>query len=127
MNMILAIAGGGAIGAVLRHFFGALSLHFFGAHFPWGTLGVNIIGSFFMGILIALFAHYWSPSPELRAFLTVGLLGAFTTFSAFSLDAVTLYERGLILYSFGYIIASVFLSITALYAGLILIRQFFTS
>jgi CrcB protein len=123
MNMILSIAAGGAIGAVLRHFSGSLALLLTGSSFPWGTLGVNIIGSFFMGALISYFASIWTPPPELRAFLTVGLLGAFTTFSTFSLDVVTLWERGQTALAFGYIAASVLLSITALFAGMMLIRQ----
>ena len=126
MNMILAIAGGGAIGAVLRHFFGVFSLKIIGTGFPYGTLSVNIIGSFVMGALIAYFAHHWSPSQEVKAFLTVGILGAFTTFSTFSLDAVTLWERGEQLGAFLYVLASVVLSIMALFAGLFIIRQIYT-
>mgnify|MGYP001328986372 CR=1 FL=1 len=123
MNMILSIAAGGAIGAVLRHFAGSLALSVAGSSFPWGTLSVNIIGSFFMGALISYFASIWTPPPELRAFLTVGLLGAFTTFSTFSLDVVTLWERGQAVMALGYIAASVLLSITALFAGMMLVRQ----
>ncbi len=126
MNMILAIAGGGAIGAVLRHFFGVFSLKIIGTGFPYGTLSVNIIGSFVMGALIAYFAHHWSPSQEVKAFITVGILGAFTTFSTFSLDAVTLWERGEQLGAFLYVLASVVLSIMALFAGLFIIRQIYT-
>lgn len=123
MNMVLAIASGGAIGAVLRHLCGQFALRF-GADFPWGTLGVNVIGSFFMGVLISVFAHYWNPSAEVRGFLTVGILGAFTTFSTFSLDVANLWERGMAMATAGYIIGSVVLSITALFAGLLLVRQF---
>ena len=124
MNMILAIAAGGAIGAVLRHYVGILAISLTGMTFPWGTLSVNILGSFLMGALITYFANAWNPAPEIRGFLTVGLLGAFTTFSTFSLDAVTLYERGALMASMGYILASVVLSIGALFAGMALLRQF---
>ena len=122
--MILAIASGGAIGAVLRHFVSSFALHTGGGDFPWGTLSVNIIGSFAMGILITLFAHLGNPSMEIKAFLTVGILGAFTTFSTFSLDVATLWERGASFVAMGYIMASVMLSIMALFAGMAIIRQF---
>lgn len=125
MSMVLAIASGGAIGAVLRHYFGLLAMHVAGTNFPWGTLGVNIIGSFLMGVLVSLFAHYWNPSQEIRAFLTVGVLGAFTTFSTFSLDVMTLWERGAIYAAAGYVLVSVILSIAALLAGMLIIRQVF--
>jgi len=123
MNMILAIAAGGALGAVLRHFVGLFALRHMGSDFPWGTLSVNVIGSFLMGALIAWFAHSWNPPAELRGFLTVGMLGAFTTFSTFSLDTVTLWERGATMASMGYVLASVVLSIGALFAGMMLLRQ----
>lgn len=123
MYMVLAIASGGAIGAVLRHFVGSAILHFGGSSFPWGTLSVNVLGSFIMGSLIAYFAHTGNPSPEVRGFLTVGLLGAFTTFSTFSLDVATLWERGASLAAMGYIMASIIVSIMALFAGMAIIRQ----
>jgi len=123
MNMILAIAAGGAIGAVLRHLFGAGTALILGTNFPWSTLSVNIIGSFLMGALVTYFALSFNPSQELRAFLTIGLLGAFTTFSAFSLDAFQLWERGAITEMIGYILGSVLLSIGGLALGIILIKQ----
>lgn len=123
MNMILAIAVGGAFGAVLRHYVGLVMLSVAGSNFPWGTLSVNVIGSFAMGVLITYFAESWNPSPEMRGFLTVGLLGAFTTFSTFSLDVAILWERGAALLAMGYIMASVVLSIAALFAGMLIIRQ----
>lgn len=123
MNLILSIAAGGAIGAVLRHYVGVLAMNIAGAQFPWGTLGVNIIGSFLMGGLITYFAIIWNPPQEIRAFLTVGLLGAFTTFSTFSLDVVTLWERGDSIAAFGYVMASVVFSISGLFLGMAIIRQ----
>lgn len=122
MNMVIAIASGGAIGAVLRHLVNRLIPIWGGHDFPWATLSVNVLGSFIMGVLIALFAHHIHPSPETKAFLTVGVLGSFTTFSTFSLDTITLWERGLVLQSFGYIAASVMLSLCALFVGMTLIR-----
>jgi CrcB protein len=120
--MVLSIAAGGAIGSVLRHFAGALA--FFGTAFPYGTLFVNVAGSFVMGVIVALFAHLGNPSQEMRAFLTVGLLGGFTTFSSFSLDAATLYERGQIGAAGLYIALSLILSLAAIFAGLFIVRSF---
>ncbi|MCG8696219.1 MAG: CrcB family protein, partial [Minwuiales bacterium] len=94
--------------------------------FPVGTVTVNIVGSFLMGALVALMALKLSPSPELRAFLTVGLLGGFTTFSAFSLDAVLLYERGAFAAAAAYVAVSVVCSIGGLVAGLQIVRQVLT-
>lgn len=122
MNIVLAIAAGGAIGAVLRHFVGMISLCLMGSNFPWGTITVNVLGSLIMGMLITYFVLHWNPPQEIRAFLTVGLLGAFTTFSTFSLDTVTLWERGASMAAAGYIMASVILSILALMLGMIIIR-----
>lgn len=126
MNLVLAIAAGGALGAVGRHFVGAAALRLFGSGFPVGTVTVNIVGSFLMGALVALMALKLSPSPELRAFLTVGLLGGFTTFSAFSLDAVLLYERGAFAAAAAYVAVSVVCSIGGLVAGLQIVRQVLT-
>jgi len=122
MKLILAIALGGAFGAVGRHYVSAGLVSLFGHGFPWGTLTVNVAGSFIMGALIEIMALAWSPSLEMRALLTVGMLGAFTTFSTFSLDVVTLYERGATLVVAVYVAASVALSILALFAGLRLMR-----
>ncbi len=124
MKLVLAIALGGAIGSVLRHYAGKAALLALGPAFPYGTLFVNVVGSFAIGILIAWFAHQNAVSNELRAFLTVGLLGGFTTFSTFSLDAVTLMERGETMTAFFYILASVLVSIAAVFSGLFLVRQF---
>ena len=123
MIMVLSIAAGGAIGAVLRHFINVGAVSFFGHGFPWGTMIVNILGSFIMGALIAFFSHVWQPSQEVRAFLTVGLLGAMTTFSTFSLDTVILFERGDYIAMMAYSGFSIFFSVTALFAGLLIVRQ----
>lgn len=122
--MILSIAAGGAIGAVCRYGVNIGAVSIFGHGFPWGTLVVNIFGSFIMGVLVALFAHLGNPSQELRAFLIVGLLGAMTTFSTFSLDMVTLFERGDYMMTAVYSGASIFFSIAALFAGLFIVRHF---
>lgn len=122
MKLVLAIALGGAIGAVGRHYVSVAMTVLVGHGFPWGTLVVNIVGSFLMGVLIETMALTWSPSAEMRALLTVGVLGAFTTFSTFSLDVATLYERGTPLALAVYVAASVAISILALFAGLRLMR-----
>lgn len=124
MYMIAAIAAGGAIGSVLRHYAGKAALTMIGSGFPYGTLFVNVFGSLVMGVLVGLFANTMNPSQEMRAFFTVGLLGGFTTFSSFSLDVVTLYERGEFLSAALYIILSLALSLAGIFAGLFLTRSF---
>ena len=122
MQVVFAIAAGGAVGALARHFLNSGVAHFMGTSFPWGIFVANILGSFLMGVMISTFAHLGNPSQALRAFLTIGMLGAFTTFSTFSLDSVTLIERG----SYGpaafYIIGSVALALAGLVAGMALMR-----
>jgi CrcB protein len=122
MKLVLAIAIGGALGAVGRHYVSVAMTLIMGHGFPWGTLVVNVAGSFLMGVLIETMALVWSPSLEMRALLTVGVLGAFTTFSTFSLDVATLYERGAPIILAIYVAASVGISILALFAGLRLMR-----
>ena len=123
MKLILAIAVGGAIGAVGRHVVAGQVLKLAGSGFPWGTVVVNVVGSFIMGALIETMALKWSVGLELRAFLTVGVLGAFTTFSTFSLDVALLTERGTLFGALGYVLISVIASIGALFAGLLLFRH----
>lgn len=118
MNMILAIAAGGALGAVGRYLAVLAVGRWLGESFPWGTLAVNVTGGLAMGLLAGLGAHAWQPSPELRAFLLTGMLGGFTTFSAFSLDVALLWERGEVAAALAYVLASVVCSVGALFAGL---------
>jgi fluoride exporter len=125
MNMLLAIAVGGAVGALGRHFVNVGVAAWIGLGIPWGTLTVNIVGSFAMGVLVHIMATTWSVTPEIRALLTVGGLGAFTTFSTFSLDAIVLYERGQVMFAAGYVLASVVGAIGALFIGLRLARVVF--
>lgn len=125
MKTVLMVALGGATGAVARYLVGVGATRFIGTGFPWGTLIVNVVGSFIMGALIAALALRYSVSNEMRAFLTVGILGGFTTFSAFSLDFAVLMERkdfGLAMFYLG---SSVGLSILALFAGLSVARTVF--
>jgi CrcB protein len=123
MQMILSISIGAVIGALSRYFLIGFTGKLLGTSFPWGTLLVNVLGSLLMGILVELFALKWSASQEVRALLTVGLLGAFTTFSTFSLDVALLIQKGENISAFTYSLASVILSVAALFAGLHLIRN----
>jgi len=120
--MALAVFLGGGLGAIGRYLVGVQALRLLGAGFPWGTLAVNVLGSFAMGALVGAFALAWSPSQELRAFLTVGLLGGFTTFSAFSADTMLLVERGEGGLAVLYVAASVGLSLGAILLALRLTR-----
>lgn len=122
MKMLFAIAMGGALGAVARHGVNIAAYRLIGPGFPAGTLAVNVAGSFAMGVLIGLFAMHWSVSQEARAFLTVGFLGAFTTFSTFSMDVAVLVERKASALAALYLGGSVLLSIAALFIGLALVR-----
>lgn len=116
------IAGGGAIGAVLRHYAG-LSVHALLPHdFPVGTLFVNVIGSFILGALASYFLIN-DPHDHTRLFFITGMLGAFTTFSTFSLDALNLWMRGDALHALLYVLASVLLSITAVFLGFLLVNK----
>jgi CrcB protein len=120
--MWAAIAGGGALGAVARHAVSAAALRAFGAGFPWGTLIVNAAGSFAMGLLVVWLAGKEPHPAALRAFLAVGVLGAFTTFSTFSLEVVLLYRERALALAASYLGASILLSVGGLLAGLSLGR-----
>jgi fluoride exporter len=123
MNHILLVAAGGAIGAALRHIANLAGLRLFGPSFPWSTLFVNVAGSLLMGLLAGWLARRAGPgSAELRLFLATGILGGFTTFSAFSLDLVSLWERGALLPAAFYALASVVVSVAALFFGLSIAR-----
>ena len=124
MNPFILVAIGGGIGAALRHLANLAALRAFGPNFPWATMGINIIGSMAMGLFIELLARRFGGSQELRLFVATGILGGFTTFSAFSLDFASLFERGEVVWAFAYAVLSVVLSIAALFAGLWLARSF---
>src|ERR687895_2052593 len=109
---------GGGIGAALRHGVNLGAARWLGVGFPFGTLIVNVTGSLVMGLIAGYFAFKSDASQHWRLFLTTGILGGFTTFSAFSLDAALLYERGNLGLAALYVLASVLLSITGLFLGL---------
>ncbi len=123
--MISVVAAGGAIGATARYAVSVLATRAFGIEFPWGTVIVNVLGSFIMGALITYMALKWSASQEMRAFLTVGILGGFTTLSSFSLDFATLYERKHPIVAAIYACGTVGLSLIAIFAGMALMRALF--
>jgi len=123
MTYLLVFLGGG-LGAALRHGVNIGTARWLGPHFPYGTLTVNVTGSLVMGLLAAYFAFKGDASQHWRLFMTTGILGGYTTFSAFSLDVAVLYERGAIGLALGYVLASVVLSILGLFAGLWLVRHF---
>src|SRR5471032_1746491 len=123
MGYLVVFLGGG-IGAALRHGINLAVARLLGTAFPYGTLMINITGSFIMGLVAAYFAFKGDASQHWRLFLTTGILGGYTTFSAFSLDAALLYERGEVGMSALYVVASVALSIAGLFAGFALVRQF---
>lgn len=121
---LLSVALGGAIGASLRFAFGLWAARTFGSAFPVGTLGVNVVGGFAMGLAAVALIERGGGPVWLAPALTAGLLGGFTTFSAFALDAVLLIERGEALRALAYVLLSVALSIGALALGLLIARSF---
>lgn len=123
MSYLLVFFGGG-LGASLRHFINVTCARCMGPAFPWGTFIINITGSTVMGLIAGYLAFRGEASQPWRLFLMTGILGGYTTFSAYSLDAALLYERGELGLAALYVIGSVVLSIAGLFAGLALVRQF---
>lgn len=121
MGYLIVFLGGG-IGAALRHGTNLWTARLFGSGYPYGTLTVNVVGSLVMGLLAAYFAFKGDATQHWRLFLATGVLGGFTTFSAFSLDVALLYERGDLGLAALYIVLSVALSLVGLFAGLALVR-----
>jgi len=123
MQLILSIGLGGAVGAIGRYLAMGVVSQVLGMGFPYATLFVNVLGSFLLGILIEGLAIAWQVDAVWRAFLVVGVLGGFTTFSTFSLDAVYLIERGELWLALLYALLSVSLAVLALGAGMFLMRH----
>lgn len=121
-GVLLAVALGGAIGSLARYFVAAAIQPVTWTGFPYGIMVVNVTGSFLMGVIAELGARKLHYPPELRAFMTVGILGGYTTFSTFSLESALLIERGAYISAAGYMAGSVILSVFALFAGLWLVR-----
>lgn len=116
------VALGGALGAISRYVVSSWVASTMGHGFPWGTFAVNIVGSFLMGLIIELGALKLSLGPDVRAVIITGFLGAFTTFSTFSLDVATLYERGSFALAAVYVVASVSVGISVLFGAMALVR-----
>lgn len=122
MFQVLLVAFGGAIGSVLRYYVGVWSLRLAGPTFPWGTLTVNVVGSFVIGLFAEMIVRKFGGSVELRLLLMTGILGGFTTFSSFSLDTLALIERGSIGVAALYVVVSVGVSLVMVFAGLSVAR-----
>ena len=122
MNGLFPVMVGGAIGAGARHLVGQILLARLGPGFPWWTLSVNIAGSLLMGLLIGWLARSGG-SDQARLFLGVGVLGGFTTFSSFSMEFWTLFERGQMAQAAAYVSASVIIGIAACGVGMVMMRQ----
>ena len=122
MNSVLPVMIGGAIGAGARHLVGQAMIARLGPGFPWWTLSINIVGSLLMGLLIGWLARTGG-SDTTRLFLGVGILGGFTTFSSFSMEFWTLFERGQVAQAAAYIFSSVIVGIAVCGAGLLMMRQ----
>lgn len=125
MEKLFLVAIGGGVGAVARYLLGVVSLNRLGMSWPAGTFVANVSGGLLMGLLVGWLALRGGGEQErLRLLLGVGLLGGFTTFSAFSLETVLMIERRAYGEALGYVLVSVVVSITALFAGLMLMRRF---
>ncbi len=126
MHPYLWIAVGGALGSMARYWLTGVTARLMGETFPWGTLFINILGSFVIGLFVALTSPEggrYIVEPNIRAFVTVGICGGFTTFSAFSLQSLVLMQEGEWLYAGGYILGSVALCLAAVWLGWVLATQ----
>jgi len=122
MGYLIVFLGGG-LGAALRHGVNLAMARWLGTQFPYGTFVANITGSIAMGLIAAYFAFKGDASQHWRLFFTTGILGGYTTFSAFSLDVALLYERGDIALALFYVAGSVVLAVAGLFIGLAIVRQ----
>jgi CrcB protein len=123
MNQVMAIAIGGALGSVLRYWLSTGAHAWLGRGFPYGTLAVNVLGCFVMGLLFVLLVERFAESPVLRAGLLIGVLGGFTTFSSFSIETFNLIEQGAMAKAAANMAASLILCVGATWLGVILARQ----
>lgn len=119
---LIGIALGGALGAVCRYLFGNLITRMMGSSLPWGTFIINVVGCFFMGVLMTLIVERQLLPAAWRLFLCVGLLGGFTTFSSFGYEGLTLLLQGNLAAAFGYVGGSIFLGLVAVGVGVLVAR-----
>lgn len=119
---LIGIALGGALGAVCRYLFGNLITRMMGSSLPWGTFIINVVGCFFMGVLMTLIVERQLLPAAWRLFLCVGLLGGFTTFSSFAYEGLTLLLQGNSAAALGYIGGSIFLGLVAVGVGVLVAR-----
>lgn len=124
-GVVFTVALGGALGSVVRYLVAGAVQPAWWPGFPFGIFVVNITGGLAMGLITALAALKLNLTPEMRAFLTTGILGGYTTFSTFSLDSAMLMERGAYVQAAAYVVGSVVLSILALFAGLWIVRTLY--
>lgn len=128
MTRLLLVAAGGAVGSVARYMVGVQAMRLFGSAWPYGTLTVNVVGGFLMGVLASWLAHRGSVNSEQwRALLGVGFMGGFTTFSAFSLETALMIQKRAYGQAFTYTAASVLLALAALFAGMMIARRIFSA
>lgn len=125
MSIYIAIALGGSLGAISRHWVSTLTYSWLGNNFPYGTLMVNVTGSLVMGFLTVVLVQRFDVSNELRMGLIVGFLGSFTTFSTFSMDTIHWIETGAVIKTLAYILVSVIACLLGAWAGLISAKQLF--
>ena len=123
MHTLIAVALGGAVGAIGRYLAMSAVGSWLGSGFPWATFAVNLIGSFILGAILESSALYWSPPADLRTFLVVGMMGAFTTFSTFSMDSYYLIERGEVGAAAAYVGGSVVLCILGFWGAIAALRH----
>lgn len=125
MNQLVAVAVGGALGALSRYWVVGVMTNLFGRHFPYGTLAVNVLGSFLIGIGYIVIVERLQVAAEWHAVLMIGFIGAFTTFSTFSLETVSLLQEGRLVAALTYIFSSVLVCLLATAAGILLAKQLF--
>ncbi|MEN2711698.1 fluoride efflux transporter CrcB [Sphingomonas sp. NPDC092331] len=122
MPALILVMLGGAFGSGARFLTGKLTLAWFGPNYPWGTLAVNLIGGFLMGVFVGTLAKLGQGGEQWRLLIAVGVLGGYTTFSAFTLDLMNMIQRGDYGMGLAYVLASVVGSAVALFAGLSILR-----
>jgi CrcB protein len=123
MNSFLLVFLGGGLGAAARHGVNSISMVLLGSRYPWGTFCINVLGSLLIGVLAEWFALQAQASAGLRLFLVTGILGGFTTFSAFSLEIGLLHERGATATAIAYAVLSVVCGVAAMFGGMAAVRQ----